>query len=179
MRRIALFALVALAGCGSPEQAAAPEETQAPDAQAPIAAPELTPVPEPTGDLAVLESRDCRTVAQAYLDAVAQRDFAFAARVWDDPVIDEARLAALFDGYQQPAIEISDLTVEGAAGSSYCTVTGALSDAADPAKAPRQGVLTLRRVNDVPGATPQQLRWTIRSSTFIETMERSGTGAPA
>jgi hypothetical protein len=174
MRRIALFALAALAGCGSPEQAAPPEEPQAP-----AAAPELTPVPEPTRDLAVLESRDCRTVAQAYLDAVARRDFAFAARVWDDPVIDEARLAALFDGYRQPTIEISDLTVEGAAGSSYCTVTGALSDAADPAKVPSQGVLTLRRVNDVPGATPQQLRWTIRSSTFIETMERSGTGAPA
>ena len=181
MRWISLVALAPLAACGSPEQPAAPEETQAqaPAAGAPAAAPELTPAPEPTRDLAVLESRDCRTVAQAYLDALARRDFAFAARVWDDPVIDEARLAALFDGYRQPSIAISDLTVEGAAGSSYCTVTGALTDAADPSMPSRVGELTLRRVNDVPGATPAQLRWTIRSSNFIENMERSGTGAPA
>lgn len=179
MRFVSLVALAALAGCGSPEQPDASEETVLPEDQAPATAPELTPVPEPTQDLAVLESRDCRTVAQAYFDAVAQRDFAFAARVWDDPVIDEARLAALFQGYRQPTIEISGVASEGAAGSLYCTVTGALTDAADPARPARQGELVLRRVNDVPGATPSQLRWTIRSSTFIEKMERSGTGTPA
>lgn len=176
MRLISLIALAALAGCGSPEQPAVPEETPA---EAPTTAPELTPVPEPTRDLAVLDNRDCRTVAQAYFDALAQRDFAFAARVWDDPVIDEARLAALFDGYDAPTIAISDLRLEGAAGSAYCTVTGALTDAANGGTAPRQGEIVLRRANDVPGATPEQLRWTIRSSTFIENMERSGTGAPA
>lgn len=179
MRRISLLALAALAGCGSPEQAPEQPPEEAPQAEAPATPPELTPAPEPTRDLALLDSRDCRTVAQAYVDALARRDFAFAARVWDDPVIDGARLAALFEGYEQPVIEIADLTMEGAAGSTYCTVTGALSDAADPAKALRPGELTLRRVNDVPGATPQQLRWTIRSSTFIESMERSGRGEPA
>ena len=176
MRLISLIALATLAGCGSPEQPAAPEETPA---EAPTAAPELTPVPEPTRDLAVLDNRDCRTVAQAYFDALAQRDFAFAARAWDDPVIDEARLAALFDGYDAPTIAIADLRMEGAAGSAYCTITGALTDAANGGTAPLQGEIVLRRANDVPGATPAQLRWTIRSSNFIENMERSGTGAPA
>lgn len=176
MRRISLVVLVALAGCGSPEQSVAPED---PQTEAPVAPPELTPVPEPTRDLSVLENRDCRVVAEAYLEALSEGDFAFAAEVWNDPVIDGARLSALFSGYQQPTIEISDLTMEGAAGSSYCTVTGTLTDAADAERRPLPGELMLRRVNDVPGATPEQLRWTIRSSTFIEQMERSGTGAPA
>jgi len=31
---------------------------------------------------------------------------------------------------------------------------------------------------NVPGATPEQLRWTLRSSTFVEPLERSGRGEP-
>ena len=176
--RVFAFALVlALAACG-------PQE----DDQAVVTSGESDPgeapfPPEPVGptneQLAQLESRDCREVAQAYSDAVARRAFAFAARFWDDPVIDDARLEALFDGYASPRIELADIREEGAAGSLYCTVTGALSDASAPAKPLRQGKIVLRRVNDVPGATPEQLRWTIRSSTFIEPMERSGTGEPA
>jgi hypothetical protein len=122
----------------------------------------------------VLDSRDCRTVAQAYFDALARGDFAFAARVWDDPVIDDARLRALFTGYKQPTIAIGGIEQEGAAGSLYCTVSGTLTDAGQPAEAARKGEIVLKRVNDVPGATARQLRWTIRSSTFVENIERTG-----
>jgi hypothetical protein len=121
----------------------------------------------------VLDSRDCRTVAQAYTEAIARDDFAFAARVWNDPVVDDARLKALFAGYAVPQIEIAKVREEGAAGSLYCTVTGTLTDVADPNKPSQRGEIVLRRVNDVPGATPEQLRWTIRSSTFVEKLERS------
>jgi hypothetical protein len=127
-------------------------------------------------DLAVLDSRDCRTVAQAYAQAIARNDFDFAARVWNDPVIDAARLKARFAGFAVARIEIKKVEEEGAAGSLYCTVTGVLTDTADPNKKTRSGEIVLKRVNDVPGATPDQLRWTIRSSTFIEKMERSGKG---
>jgi hypothetical protein len=180
MRPAALVALAALVGCGSPEQPSAPQASES--AAAPVAArppaapasrvspPPLTPIPQPARDLTVLDSRDCRTVAQAYLDALARRDFAFAARVWNDPVIDEARLRALFAGYEQPTIAIAGIEQEGAAGSLYCTVSGTLTDAARPAQ---KGELVLKRVNDVPGATAAQLRWTIRSSTFVEKMERT------
>jgi hypothetical protein len=168
MRRAALLALVALAGCGSPEQPAAPRANETVAAETPASPAPLTPIPQPTRDLAVLDSRDCRTVAQAYLDALAGGDFAFAARVWNDPVIDDARLRALFADYKQPIIAIAGLEQEGAAGSVYCTVSGTLTDAARPAKAAQTGEIVLKRVNDVPGATPEQLRWTIRSSTFVE-----------
>lgn len=173
---VLLPALLALAGCGSPEQPSAPQasESAAPaEAAAVPTPPALTPVPQPTGDVSVLESRDCRTVAQAYFDALARGDFAFAARVWDDPVIDDARLKALFAGYKQPTVTIGALSQEGAAGSSYCTVGGTLADAGDPSKAPSKGEIVLKRVNDVPGATPEQLRWTIRSSTFVEKTKRT------
>ena len=186
MRRAGLLALLALAGCGSPEQAPAPQPSDTasvalasplPAASAtpatPAAPPPLTPLPPPAAKLAVLDSRDCRTIAEAYADALARGDFALAARVWNDPVIDDARLKALFAGYKRPAIAISGIGQEGAAGSLYCTVSGTLTDAGDPSKRPQKGEIVLKRVNDVPGATAQQLRWTIRSSSFVENMQRT------
>ena len=98
MRRAAWLALAALGSCGSPSPApqasqsgaAAPASPAATVSAAPVAPPPLTPVAQPTRDVAVLDSRDCGTVAKAYFDAIARGDFAFAARVWGDPVIDDA-----------------------------------------------------------------------------------------
>ena len=187
MRRWVGVALVALAGCHSGSPAPAPTGAIAPADQSPShptpASPPSsavglapTPTPQPTQDQATLDSRDCRTVAQAYADAIERHAFDFAARAWNDPVIDAARLKARFAGFTGPRIEIKKVEEEGAAGSLYCTVTGVLTDTADPNKKTRSGEIVLKRVNDVPGATPDQLRWTIRSSTFIEKMERSGKG---
>ena len=187
MRRWVGVALVALAGCHSGSPAPAPTGAiapadQGPSLPAPASPPSSavglapTPTPQPTQDQAALDSRDCRTVAQAYADAIERHDFDFAARAWNDPVIDAARLKARFAGFAVPRIEIKKVEEEGAAGSLYCTVTGVLTDTADPNKKTRSGEIVLKRVNDVPGATADQLRWTIRSSTFIEKMERSGKG---
>jgi hypothetical protein len=181
MRRAALLAGLALTGCsGSPEQPTAPPASEpatgAPATRAPASpapAPSLTPLPQPTRDLTVLDSRDCRTVTQAYLDALTRGDYGFAARVWNDPVVDGERLKALFAGYKQPAIAIAGVEQEGAAGSLYCTVSGTLTDGGNPAKAAQKGEVVLKRVNDVPGATAAQLRWTIRSSSFVENMQRT------
>jgi hypothetical protein len=131
-------------------------------------------LPPQVQDFPALSSRDCGEVAQFYFTALEEGEFDHAALVWDDPVIDGARLRTLFSGHQRPSVAADTPVEEGAAGSLYCTVTGTLSDAADPAKTAQEGELQLRRVNDVPGATPDQLRWTIRSSTFVEPMERSG-----
>ena len=186
MRRWVGVALVALAGCHSGSPAPTPTGAIAPADQSPShptpASPPSsavglapTPTPQPTQDQAALDSRDCRTVAQAYADAIERHAFDFAARAWNDPVIDAARLKARFAGFAVPRIEIKKVEEEGAAGSLYCTVTGVLNDTG-PNKKTRSGEIVLKRVNDVPGATADQLRWTIRSSTFIEKMERSGKG---
>ena len=160
--------LAACGGDGSP--APAPEETGATLAPAAL--------PPQVGDFPALASRDCGAVVEFYLEALGGREWARAALVWDDPVIDGARLEAVFGGYRELQLAWSDPAVEGAAGSLYCTVSGTLTDAGDPAKRPVEGTLLLRRTNDVPGATPDQLRWTLRSSTFVEPLDRAGAGEP-
>ena len=86
---------------------------------------------------------------------------------------------ARFAGYAVPQIAIAKVEQEGAAGSSYCTVTGTLTDGAVSTTPARSGKMVLRRVNDAPGATREQLRWTIRSSTFAGDLQAKGNTGPA
>jgi len=169
MKRAALAAALLLAGCGGAEEPAADraEETTTPPAlPGPQGAPQVADFPE-------LASRNCPAVVEFYLEALSGREWDKAALVWDDPVIDGARLEAVFGTYKDLRLEWPEPFVEGAAGSSFCTVSGKLSDAGDPAKVLVEGTLLLKRVNDVPGATPDQLRWTLQSSTFVERLGRS------
>jgi len=166
-------ALLLLAGCGAADKAA-PAPSESPT--------DRTPAPAPSAARAVdypeLANRDCGEVVQFYLEALGGREWARAALVWNDPAVDAARLEGVFGGYQKLQVEWPDPVVEGAAGSLYCTVSGQLTDARDPAKPLIEGTLLLRRVNDVPGATPDQLRWTLRSSTFVEPLARSDGSEP-
>ena len=156
-----------LAACGGAEE----PDPQSGEVAAPILGQQELPLQ--AADFPALASDDCGDVVEFYLDAVGRGEWERAALVWDDPVIDGARLEAAFTGYEIPRIATSDLSVEGAAGSLYCTVGGQLTDQGDPTRAPQDGELLLRRSNDVPGATPEQLRWTLESSTFAENLERS------
>lgn len=168
-------AALLVAGCGASEEPApAPGETAA---TVETVAPELPPAPQ-AADFPALASKDCDTVVQFYLEALGGHDWARAALVWNDPAIDAAKLEAVFGGYRELELAWTEPFVEGAAGSAYCTVSGKLTDAQDPAKPPVEGTLLLKRVNDVPGATPDQLRWTLRSSTFVERLERSDGAQP-
>ncbi len=135
-------------------------------------------MPPQVADFSELASKDCSEVVQFYLEALGGHEWTQAALVWGDPVIDGARLQAVFGGYQELQLEWVEPFTEGAAGSLYCTVTGTLTDARDPAKPAIEGTLLLKRVNDVPGATPDQLRWTLRSSTFVERLEQSDRAEP-
>ena len=189
--RVALLlvtvAPLALAACNSRNPAPVTEASQGPQTPPkPRRTPTPFPVPSPPKpaditpeELAGLTSRDCETVATAYFSALQRNAWDYAARFWADPVIDGARVAALFSGYVSPDVVIDDVQEEGAAGSLYCTVNGGLTDTSNAGKGVRMGELVLRRVNDVPGATEQQLRWTIQSNTFVEKLERSGKGQPA
>lgn len=170
MMRAALLLALLLAACGGDSEPA-PEPTEAPA----LSAGELPPQ---VADFPVLASEDCAEVVEFYLEALSSREYAQAALVWDDPVIDAARLEAVFGGYREAQVEWTEPVIEGAAGSLYCTVTGTLTDAGDPARPMLQGTLILRRANDVPGATPDQLRWTLQSSTFVEKLDRSTQGEP-
>lgn len=174
----ALAAVLPIAGCGDTgtQPAAETEETSVvPYLPARSA---IAPPPPMAGDFSELSSKDCVAVVRFYLEAIGGREYDKAALVWNDPVIDAARLRGLHAGYEEPLFEWTEPFVEGAAGSLACTVGGTLIDAQNPAKPVVQGTLELRRVNDVPGAPPEQLRWTLRSSTFLEALHHSDEGQP-
>lgn len=174
MTRAALpfAAALLLAGCGGQEQPA-PQESEPTAAPLGVGQPKLPPQ---VADFPVLSSTDCAEVVEFYLAAISEGEYDQAALAWDDPVVDDARLEAVFGAYGEAEFETNEPSLEGAAGSLYCTVEGTLTDAADPAKPRSEGTIVLRRVNDVPGATPDQLRWTVQSSTFVENLERSNRG---
>lgn len=180
-----LVSLLVLTACGSAaEQPSGAQGQTAPAAQAtppaPPAPPAVTaasPAPDAPApqiaDIAEYSSKDCATVVRRYTAALRAREFAVAALAWADPATTGDVLQARFAGYRAPQIALQPPVVEGAAGSLYCTVTGSLTDADDPGRPASAGELQLRRVNDVDGATPSQLRWTIRSSTFPQPTQRT------
>lgn len=164
-------------GADAPAVAPQASETEAPPVPASVASDTPSPVVEPGApnvtDFADYSSKDCATVVRRYTDSLRAGAFDVAALAWADPTIDATRLKEQYAGYRMPAIAAQAPEVEGAAGSLYCTVKGTLTDAGDAEKQATTGELQLRRVNDVDGATQAQLRWTIRSSTFISLLERS------
>jgi hypothetical protein len=167
-----LFSALLLAACGTNEESApAPVETA-------VATAAPQPAPPQVADFPALTSKDCAEVVEFYLEALGGHEWDKAALVWNDPAIDAARLAAVFGGYRELQLEWPEPFVEGAAGSLYCTVSGKLTDAGNAATPFTEGALLLKRVNDIPGATPDQLRWTLRSSTFVERLERSDGSEP-
>lgn len=174
-RPLVLLAMLALAGCGvandGTEQAGAEiSASTAPQQPAPAA----PPVPLRAEDFPQLASRNCVAVAQFTLEAIGAREFARAALAWNSSTpIDAAALQAAFGDYTTPEFTWTEPVVEGGAGSLYCTIAATLKDADDAKKPPLEGNFMLRRVNDVDGATPEQLRWTFRSSTFLEDPETS------
>ena len=179
MRQARLLAvLLAVAGCDGNSDEAGPQVTNE------VRGGTASGSPPPRGELIIehfearLGSKDCADIVRLYLAALGGRDYTDAARVWNDPTIDAARLEQVFGSYKELRFAWTEPVIEGAAGSLYCTVSGKLTDAQDPARPPIEDTLTLKRVNDVPGATPDQLRWTLRESTFVERLERSDGRKP-
>lgn len=167
-----------LAACGSEPDA--PGASPATEPQGVVQAEETEPSPSARRDETALQSRDCGTVLGLYADALAARDFVAAARVWGSATgVDAAILATRYADYGAAQLQIGDMREEGAAGSLYCTAKVTLLDSQNSGHAPRRGVMNLRRANDVPGATPEQLRWSIFESTLVEDMERVGESEPA
>lgn len=72
------------------------------------------------------------------------------------------RFNDVFDGLSQITVKVPDGETNGAAGSSYYNVRiEILASDEDGRPIAIEAPMVLRRVNDVPGATPEQLRWQI------------------
>lgn len=193
LRPIAFALLLALAACGKPSavgQSAAdsPAGTAPAPADLPAAAPSLAtpsalpaPAASATADYAppVLTpeaakgEKGARAVLLSWAKALENRQFRAAYALFGPhgPANGQsaADFAAGFARYKTISVALGTGDVEGAAGSSFyavpVTLTGTKADGSPYA---RKGTLTLRRVNDVPGAAPWQLAW------HVETVEWQG-----
>lgn len=73
--------------------------------------------------------------------------------------MDEAAFAAKWDVLKAPKVTIGAGAQEGAAGSLYYTAPITIVDGDRTLR----GEVIIRRVNDVDGATTEQLRWHVES----------------
>jgi hypothetical protein len=113
---------------------------------------------------ALSDRRSPDRLLRYYADALAARDWAAAAKAWGKTSgVTATTLKASYDRAEAPVLTVGKGEQNGAAGSLYyeAPVTLRFGSAA-----PERGTLVLRRVNDVDGATAEQLRWHIERSTI-------------
>lgn len=156
MHKLAIVAAcIALAACSQGSEPAGQSGDMVEVAPTPEATEtaSLPPLPGPAD-----------TDAQALLDywkaAVESGDYAAAALAWHDPSL------AGTEDYGQATLRViyGEGQLEGAAGSSYLIVPVTLSaNGPDGESIDRTGMMTAKRVNNVPGASEEQLSWRIRS----------------
>lgn len=147
-----------------------PSEDRAPDAASkPAPAPAAdatTATPNPAYAAALNARRDPGKVLAAWGTAVEARDWASVRAFWGDhgkaSGLDPRAFAARWGHLVQPRVTIQPGDSEGAAGSIYYTAPVTIIDGARRLN----GEVVLRRVNDVPGASAEQLRWHIESTTL-------------
>lgn len=168
------------------QQATAPEQQATADSTAPTAiaseAAPPTPIartdPSPPADAAPEPStpsditdayrgeKGARGVLLTWARALENGNYALA---WEqfgnggkDSGTSKALYSAQFDKYRRITVAMPSGTMEGAAGSSYytapTTLTGELRGGGVEVL---KGDVVLRRVNDVPGASSEQLHWHI------------------
>ena len=171
MRIIFLGALVAVGGChqNSPvAERATPVNAvvtigspTAPIAQPATASPDRTPLAEPKLKFDPKGPDGAGQVVQRYASLIEQGKMAEAQAGWgkgiEQGILAPARLAALHGVHFEVGKPYDQ---EGAAGSIFIMVPLTLT-ATDKAGKPVSyaGPITLRRVNDVDGASAEQLRW--------------------
>jgi len=169
-----LLALAALAACSKPAGQQAPPVLSATasegDAASATAAPRpaataATSAPAEPVPAAPSTSRDPATVVIAWAKAMSLKQWGSAYRYWGDEGARSGLTLLQFterwSRLANPEFELHPGTTEGAAGSSYYTAPIVLIDG----RRHKRGEIVLRRVNDVDGATPEQLRWHIESLT--------------
>ncbi|SFG17023.1 hypothetical protein SAMN05518801_10922 [Novosphingobium sp. CF614] len=117
---------------------------------------------------ALTERRDPERLLRYYTNAIRVGDWVDAAKAWSlDAQMTPEKLQVEFGGQASPKIAVGKGDTEGAAGSLYYEAP-IVVDFAD-GRLSKRGTIVLRRVNDVPGASEEQLNWRIeRTSTLTQ-----------
>ena len=174
MRRAAIaIAVAALAACSrpAPEQPDASALASSAAEAAAAASAEAMPSANPAGSPAASpelpsESRDPAKVVVAWAKTMSLKRWGSAHLYWGDygarSGLTLAQFAAKWGKLANPEFELHAGDTEGGAGSLYYTAPIVLIDG----KRHTRGEIVLRRVNDVDGASAEQLRWHIESLTI-------------
>lgn len=123
-----------------------------------------SPVPEGGNDAGTKSAQGAVEVLSNYYDLLKAGKLDDASLLWSPPDANALRLSeqSLAD-YENREVDIGEPGhIEGAAGSLYISIPIQI-DAHNKSgeDVHLSGEATLRRVNDVPGATPEQLSWHI------------------
>jgi len=177
-----VLALGPVAACSRQPEPAASETAAPPPAslsEAPPAPPaasgdHATPlasapaVPAPAGPQAALAPAPAQSpdaVLRGWAMAIERRDWREVRALWGnhgaDSGVSPQVFARRWDRLRHPRVTVGTGQQEGAAGSSYYTAPVRVDDGTRSFA----GDLTIRRVNDVPGATAEQLRWHLDGTT--------------
>ena len=154
-----LLVLVALAACSQPTQQQGTLASGATEAApATQSTPARVPAPAPPST-----SDNPGQVVVAWAKAMSLKDWGSAYRYWGDhgarSGLTQAQFAVTWGKLTNPEFELHPGSTEGGAGSLYYTAPITLIDGQHQV----HGEIVLRRVNDVDGASAEQLRWHIES----------------
>ena len=175
------LALLALSGCDARQPADAPTSKAArdpiasestfaepspapkPPKPAPIAMPVPLAIPAPAPD--AMQSRNPGEVLAAWGHAVEARDWAAVRGFWGEhgtmSGLSAQAFARRWSVLRQPHVTIDIGLGDAGAGSLFYTAPVIITDGARRIA----GQVALRRVNDVDGASSEQLRWHIEKSS--------------
>ena len=173
-----LLGALVLAGCSKPApeqadtqaiassaaQAAAAASSEVPTEASASASPAPVKTAAPAPE-APSTSRDPGKVVLAWAKAMTLKQWGSAYRYWGDEGARSGLTLLQFSEkwgkLANPEFELHPGTSEGEAGSLYYTAPIVLIDG----KRHTRGEIVMRRVNDVDGASAEQLRWHIESLT--------------
>ena len=159
-----LASALLLPGCGETDERTVEAETAEPtiDPQ-PVELPPPPPQPEFTMVLPGPDQKNPESLLSFWKGAVEAGDTDAARRAWRKEVR-TGGTAPRWANLDRISVTFQDGQMEGAAGSLYYTVPVALvGTSIDEAEVELKGEMTLRRANDVPGASRDELSWRIES----------------
>lgn len=177
---LCLATILASAGCSPPADDGnaagnADSATEAPAAKAPLPPVEPVPPGEPGGlpddrtpvseaPFAPTSAQGAANVVQTWFALLESGRAGEGKEAWRDGAAADAFVKSLGDPREVHVQIGAPGEIEGAAGSLFVEVpVQVYGRARDGAPFSRIGTATLRRVNDVPGSTPDQRSWHIES----------------
>jgi hypothetical protein len=160
-----------LSGCSekSPEPTTSQDDTPSNRQGAPASAPSASARPsestgEPQQEFGGQTAEDAAAVVRSYYELVAAGRYGDAWQLrWHEGNDAPPEFGASFADYAELRVTVGTPSrIQGAAGSLYVEVPVQLFGRhRNGAPFSSAGTVTLRRSNNIPGATPDQLRWRI------------------